>query len=484
MKIRCPNCHTLAPTKQDSNLDSINCDACETVFSIYQQENLQTMEHRGALTTMIGHFELLDQIGVGGHGTVWKAKDCELDRIVAIKIPRHRASSMGGEDQFLAEARTAAKLSHPGIVTVHEVGRDEDRLYIVSDYIDGVDLSEWLSAKRMSFREAVSFCSKVADALQHAHERGIVHRDLKPGNIMLGKNNQPLVMDFGLAKQDVGEVTMTVDGRILGTPAYMSPEQARGEGHRVDGKADIYSLGVILYELLTGEWPFRGVAKMLIQQVIHDTPMSPRKLVGAIPRDLETIVMKCLEKSPGVRYESALTLKQDLDAWLDHQPIKARPIGAMGKLNRWRQRNPVVANLTIGFFLMLSLMAAISSTYAVRARNQAQRLIEQNLELTASQSQAAQNESALGEMLTRLDQIAMGEGDVDQAVLLDAAIVSASLNHDKQYKAMTIRLLVAASEAGVFTDSSQRKRLMDEPVLAEVRKDETIKELIAGFPTP
>lgn len=129
-------------------------------------------------------------------------------------------------------------------------------------------------------------------------------------------------------------------------------------------------------------------------------------------------------------------------------------------------------------------MAAISSTYAVRARNQAQRLIEQNLELTASQSQAAQNESALGEMLTRLDQIAMGEGDVDQAVLLDAAIVSASLNHDKQYKAMTIRLLVAASEAGVFTDSSQRKRLMDEPVLAEVRKDETIKELIAGFPTP
>ena len=196
------------------------------MFSIYQQENLATLEHRGALTTMIGHFELLDQIGVGGHGTVWKAKDNELDRIVAIKIPRRRSVSVESEQQFLREARAAAQLNHPGIVTIHEVGRDDDRLYIVSDFVDGVDLSEWLSAKRMTFQEAVRFCGLVADALEHAHQKGVVHRDLKPGNIMLGENNAPLVMDFGLAKQDVGEVTMTMDGRIIGTPAYMSPEQA------------------------------------------------------------------------------------------------------------------------------------------------------------------------------------------------------------------------------------------------------------------
>ena len=202
------------------------------------------------------------------------------------------------------------------------MGRDDDRLYIVSDFVDGVDLSEWLSAKRMTFQEAVRFCGLVADALEHAHQKGVVHRDLKPGNIMLGENNAPLVMDFGLAKQDVGEVTMTMDGRIIGTPAYMSPEQARGEGHRVDRRADIYSLGVILYELLTGEWPFRGVAKMLIQQVISDEPISPRRLVGAIPKDLETIA-KCLEKSPDSRYQTAAELKADLNAWLAHEPIKA-----------------------------------------------------------------------------------------------------------------------------------------------------------------
>ena len=304
------------------------------MFSIYQQENLATLEHR-ALTTMIGHFELLDQIGVGGHGTVWKAKDNELDRIVAIKIPRRQSVSVESEQQFLREARAAAQLNHPGIVTIHEVGRDDDRLYIVSDFVDGVDLSEWLSAKRMTFQEAVRFCGLVADALEHAHQKGVVHRDLKPGNIMLGENNAPLVMDFGLAKQDVGEVTMTMDGRIIGTPAYMSPEQARGEGHRVDRRADIYSLGVILYELLTGEWPFRGVAKMLIQQVISDEPISPRRLVGAIPKDLETIVMKCLEKSPDSRYQTAAELKADLNAWLAHEPIKARPVGTVGKLKRW-----------------------------------------------------------------------------------------------------------------------------------------------------
>ena len=478
MKIRCPNCHSLAKTTNDSNLDSVYCGSCETMFSIYQQENLATLEHRGALTTMIGHFELLDQIGVGGHGTVWKAKDNELDRIVAIKIPRRRSVSVESEQQFLREARAAAQLNHPGIVTIHEVGRDDDRLYIVSDFVDGVDLSEWLSAKRMTFQEAVRFCGLVADALEHAHQKGVVHRDLKPGNIMLGENNAPLVMDFGLAKQDVGEVTMTMDGRIIGTPAYMSPEQARGEGHRVDRRADIYSLGVILYELLTGEWPFRGVAKMLIQQVISDDPISPRRLVGAIPKDLETIVMKCLEKSPDSRYQTAAELKADLNAWLSHEPIRARPVGTLGKLKRWRQRNPVVANLTIGFFFMLALMVLVSGTYAYQAKQQASQLAEQKNDVTEAQSIVALQRAALSNILAMIDDSTGKDGMISDEILLEAALICSTRIGESEYEEMAERFIKNAHQKGVFDEPERRTILLTDPGLSEIRKRKTVKAIV------
>ena len=175
-------------------------------------------------------------------------------------------------------------------------------------------------------------------------------------------------------------------------------------------------------------------------------------------------------------------MKKDLDAWLAHQPIEARPVGTIGKLNRWRQRNPVVANLAIGFFLMLSLMVVVSSTYALRARSQAKRLTEQNLELSASQSQATLNEAALTEMLSRLDQGVINAGEVDQAIILDAAIVSANRSQEKDYMELTVRLILAAERAKVFKDPIQRKRLIEEPALVEVRKNSRIAELILSFP--
>jgi len=477
MKIRCPNCHSLATTTHDSNLDSINCDTCETAFSIYSQENLQTLEHQGRMTIKIGHFELLDQIGVGGHGTVWRAKDTELGRTVAIKIPRKRSISQDGEEQFLSEARAAAQLSHPGIVTIHEVGRDDDRLYIVSDFVDGVDLSEWLSAKSMTFQEACEFCSQVADALHHAHESGVIHRDLKPGNIMMGENNAPLIMDFGLAKQDMGEVTVTLDGRILGTPAYMSPEQAKGEGHRVDRRADIYSLGVILYELLTGEWPFRGVAKMLLQQVINDEPISPRKLVGAIPRDLETITLKCLEKSAASRYATAQELKADIDAWLAHEPIQARPVGTIGKLKRWRQRNPVVANLAIGFFMMLSLMLVVTSTYAIQANRQADRLTKQQLEVTNAQAVAARQSAALANVLSMINDATEMNGVLKDEVLFEAALICAARSEEPEYANMAIQYIQQAFDNGVFKDEKLKERLLHDRILDPLRTRAELKQI-------
>lgn len=188
---------------------------------------------------------------MGAFGTVWKAHDLELDRTVAIKIPRRGQLDPTEEEQFLREARVAAQLRHPNIVSVHEVGRDDDTVFIVSDLVRGINLSDWLTGSQPTFREVAELCRKIALALHHAHQAGVVHRDVKPSNIMIDDEGEPHLMDFGLAKRNAGEITMTVEGNPLGTPTHMSPEQARGEGHAADRRSDIYSFGVIFFQLLT-----------------------------------------------------------------------------------------------------------------------------------------------------------------------------------------------------------------------------------------
>ena len=268
--LNCPHCRNPIELVADGPTEEVICPSCGSSFRL-DPDRTQSW-NKDKLPTL-GKFELIEAVGRGAFGTVYRARDKQLQRIVAVKVPRSgQLVTSEDEDRFVREARNAAQLNHPGIVPVHEVGRSDTFPYIVSEYVAGVTLADALTDHRLGFREAVQLTAQVAEALQHAHAQGVVHRDLKPSNIMLTAEGAPRVMDFGLAKRDAGEITVTVEGQVLGTPAYMSPEQAVGQAHHVDGRSDVYSLGVILFELLTGELPFRGNTRMLLHHVIHDEP--------------------------------------------------------------------------------------------------------------------------------------------------------------------------------------------------------------------
>src|SRR5262249_33064507 len=246
------------------------------------------------------------------------------------------------------------------IVAVHEVGQQEGVPYLVSDFVQGITLNDLLSARRPDVREAARLIAAVALALHYAHERGIVHRDVKPSNILLDAEGNPFLLDFGLARRDQGDITLTADGQVLGTPAYMSPELAGGEAHVVDGRSDVYSLGVVLYQLLTGRVPFQGTPRMLVHQVLHEEPPALRRVQPSVPGDLETICLKAMAKEPKGRYASAQALADDLHRFLAGEPILARPAPLPARAVRWVRRHRVVAAILAASLLSLCVGLALA----------------------------------------------------------------------------------------------------------------------------
>jgi WD40 repeat protein/serine/threonine protein kinase len=327
-----------------------------------------------------GDYELLEEIARGGMGVVYKARQVSLDRLVAIKTLL--LGSFSGKEsiqRFRVEASAAASLRHPNIVAVHEVGVHEDEHYLVMDYIPGPTLSRLCAGQPLAPKRAAAYARKIAEAVHFAHEHGVLHRDLKPSNVLIDQDDQPHVTDFGLAKRQDKDSELTLSGQVLGTPSYMAPEQASGKRGLVGPYTDVYSLGAILFHLLTGRPPF--VAENIhdtLQMVLEQEPITPRSLVMGVPRDLDTICLKCLRKEPGKRYGTAQELAEELGRFLNQEPIHARRTTQGEKLWRWCRRRPAMASLAAAT-TALTLAVVIGSPIAVYRINGARAQSEKNL---------------------------------------------------------------------------------------------------------
>jgi len=295
----------------------------------------------------LGDYELLEEVGRGGQGVVFRARQKSLNRTVALKvISLGQWASKAHLKRFRLEAEAAARLEHPGIVPIHEVGERDGSCYFSMGFVEGGQLDEVVRRTPMSIRQAAELIAKVARTVHYAHEHGIVHRDIKPGNILLDQKGEPHLTDFGLARLVESESSVTHTLEVLGTPSYMAPEQAVGNNAAVSSVTDVYGLGAVLYQLLTGHPPFAGGTTYETIKLLLDTePRQPRLLNPKIDRDLSTICLKCLEKDPKRRYSSALALAQDLEHWLKHEPILARHAGIFTRGKKWVRRNPTSALL-------------------------------------------------------------------------------------------------------------------------------------------
>jgi hypothetical protein len=353
-------------------------DHCLPVDGARPTEDQEAGRSSASAVSCFGDYELLGEIARGGMGVVCKARQRSLNRTVALKmILSGRLASAADVRRFRSEAEAAAQLDHPHIVPIYEIGQQDGQYYFTMKLIDGGNLAQHTARFSLDPRAAASLVAKVAAAVHHAHQRGVLHRDLKPANIVLDAQGEPHLTDFGLARRMQGPLGLTGSGVAVGTPSYMAPEQALGPSSVVTTAADVYSLGAILCELLTGRPPFRAETPLqTLRQALERGPEQPRALNPRVHRDLQTICLKCLEREPAGRYPSALDLRGDLERFLRGEAVLARAAGPLGRCWRWFRRSPVVAGLGVALFLSLLLGASVASWQWWKASNHA-RLAEQ-----------------------------------------------------------------------------------------------------------
>jgi predicted Ser/Thr protein kinase len=306
-------------------------------------------------------YEVLGELGRGGMGVVFRARQTGLKRLVALKmLLGGRQAAPSERARFEAEVEAIARLQHPNLVQVFEVGEHEGRAFFSMEYLEGGNLEDRIASRPQPPRQAAELVEALARAIHAAHQRGVIHRDLKPANVLLTAEGAPKISDFGLAKRLDVTSGPTLTQHVLGTPSYMAPEQAAGRSKHVGPATDVYALGAILYQLLTGRPPFQGEGPMAtMRQVAEEEPVPPRRLESTVPADLETICLKCLNKQPGQRYASAAALADDLRRFLAFEPILARPIGPWQRLVKWARRRPAAAGVSA--FSILALLVALAA---------------------------------------------------------------------------------------------------------------------------
>jgi eukaryotic-like serine/threonine-protein kinase len=337
-----------------------------------------------------GDYELIEKIATGGMGVVYKARQLSLNRIVAVKMVLGGAlASAALRQRFLEEAQTAASLQQPNIIAIHEVGEHAGQPFFSMDYVEGRNLSELLHEGPLAPQRAAGYTKTIAQAVAYAHQRGILHRDLKPSNVLIDQSDQPRITDFGLAKRLTSDSDLTVSGQVLGSPNFMAPEQAQGRHGAVGPPSDVYAIGALLYHLLTGRPPFQAATLTeVLRQVVTIEPAAPRLLNPSLPRDLETICLKCLEKEAPRRYQTARELAGELGRFLEGKPIQARPVSAAGRGWKWCRRRPALAGM--GATLALSLTLGLAGVlWEWRRATSGESLARQNAQAEFRQRYAA-----------------------------------------------------------------------------------------------